>query len=68
MRKTTDLIRDINGIDGVRITFDKGWALLRASNTQPAVVLRFEALDKETMEGYILLLEKVTGMKIVLPD
>lgn len=68
MSKTTDLIRDINGIDGVRITFDKGWALLRASNTQPAVVLRFEALDKETMEGYILLLEKVTGMKIVLPD
>ncbi|QAR33728.1 phosphomannomutase/phosphoglucomutase [Geovibrio thiophilus] len=68
MSKTTDLIRDINSIDGVRITFEKGWALLRASNTQPAVVLRFEALDKETMGSYILLLEKITGMKIVLPD
>ena len=29
-------------IDGVRITFDEGWALLRASNTQPVVVLRAE--------------------------
>jgi phosphomannomutase/phosphoglucomutase len=26
----------------VRVTFDKGWALLRASNTQPVVVLRAE--------------------------
>jgi len=66
MRKKSDLIKDINSIDGVRITFEKGWALLRASNTQPAVVLRFEALDKEAMESYILLLEKITGMKIVL--
>lgn len=30
-------------IDGVRILFDDGWALVRASNTQPALVLRFEA-------------------------
>ncbi|MCX7942950.1 MAG: phosphomannomutase/phosphoglucomutase [Deltaproteobacteria bacterium] len=30
-------------IDGVRVTFDDGWGLVRASNTQPALVLRFEA-------------------------
>jgi phosphomannomutase/phosphoglucomutase len=32
-------------IDGVRWIFDNGWGLLRASNTQPALVLRFEARD-----------------------
>ena len=30
-------------IDGVRIPFDDGWALVRCSNTQPVIVLRFEA-------------------------
>lgn len=30
-------------IDGIRILFDDGWGLIRASNTQPALVLRFEA-------------------------
>ena len=34
-------------IDGVRIKFPNGWALLRASNTQPALVLRFEAKSKQ---------------------
>ncbi len=34
-------------IDGVRIPFANGWALLRASNTQPVLVLRFEAADQE---------------------
>ncbi len=33
-------------IDGVRIPFGDGWALLRASNTQPVLVLRFEAADE----------------------
>ncbi len=36
---------DVNTIDGARIAFDDGWALVRASNTQPALVLRFEATD-----------------------
>lgn len=30
-------------IDGVRVNFEDGWGLIRASNTQPALVLRFEA-------------------------
>ncbi len=34
-------------IDGVRITFPDGWGLLRASNTQPVLVLRFEATTPE---------------------
>ncbi|MDI1472894.1 hypothetical protein QI155_10155 [Thermodesulfovibrio sp. 1176] len=37
-------------IDGVRINFPKGWALLRASNTQPVLVLRFEAETEEALE------------------
>ncbi len=36
-------IRKIITIDGIRTTFDDGWGLIRASNTQPALVLRFEA-------------------------
>lgn len=31
------------GVDGVRVLFARGWGLVRASNTQPALVLRFEA-------------------------
>ncbi len=36
-------------IDGIRIKFDDGWALIRASNTQPALVLRFEAKDENRL-------------------
>jgi len=39
--------RRIIDIDGVRVPFDHGWGLLRASNTQPVLVLRFEATDEE---------------------
>ena len=38
---------DINLIDGIRISFDDGWALVRASNTQPVLVMRFEASSEE---------------------
>ncbi|MEE2644555.1 MAG: phosphomannomutase/phosphoglucomutase [Myxococcota bacterium] len=34
---------EVNEIDGVRIRFQSGWGLIRASNTQPVLVLRFEA-------------------------
>lgn len=36
-------------IDGVRVLFEGGWGLVRASNTQPALVLRFEALSRERL-------------------
>lgn len=39
--------RPINDIDGVRADFGDGWGLVRASNTQAALVLRFEAESEE---------------------
>jgi phosphomannomutase/phosphoglucomutase len=36
-------------VDGVRIPFGDGWGLVRSSNTQPVLVLRFEALTEERM-------------------
>lgn len=38
--------------DGVRIRFDSGWGLIRASNTQPVLVMRFEAENSEQLEAY----------------
>jgi phosphomannomutase/phosphoglucomutase len=37
-------------IDGVRVEFGDGWGLARASNTQPAIVVRFEAKTPERLE------------------
>jgi phosphomannomutase/phosphoglucomutase len=34
------------------MTFPKGWGLLRASNTQPVLVMRFEATDPEARDAY----------------
>jgi phosphomannomutase/phosphoglucomutase len=36
-------------IDGARVIFDDGWGLVRASNTQPALVLRFEATSEKRL-------------------
>ncbi|HEY7535735.1 MAG TPA: phosphomannomutase, partial [Thermodesulfobacteriota bacterium] len=44
-------------IDGVRIEFPDGWGLIRASNTQPALVLRFEATNKERLKEIRSLIE-----------
>ena len=41
---------DIIDIDGMRINFGDGWGLLRASNTQPALVMRFEAPNKSRLQ------------------
>jgi len=40
---------EIIDVDGMRIKFDDGWGLLRASNTQPSLVLRFEAPTEERL-------------------
>ena len=37
-------------VDGARVVFDGGWGLIRASNTQPVLVLRFEAEDQKTLQ------------------
>lgn len=39
-------------IDGVRVLFPEGWGLVRASNTQPVLVLRFEASSPELLNAY----------------
>jgi len=41
---------DMIDVDGVRIVFPDGWGLVRASNTQPVLVLRFEAESPERLE------------------
>jgi len=37
-------------VDGVRVIFDDGWGLLRSSNTQPVLVMRFEAENEARLE------------------
>ncbi len=41
---------EVIDIDGVRILFGDGWGLVRASNTQPVLVLRFEARSQERLD------------------
>ena len=45
-------IKEIVDVDGVRVIFDKGWGLVRASNTTPVLVTRFESTDKEELKKY----------------
>lgn len=58
-------IKDIISVDGVRVIFEKGWGLVRASNTTPKLVTRFEADTKENAKLYedslIKLLNKIQG-------
>jgi len=44
--------RDIVDVDGVRVRFANGWGLLRASNTQPILVSRFEAETAAQLDEY----------------
>ena len=43
---------DVVTVDGARILFEHGWGLLRASNTQPVIVARFEAKTAEQRDAY----------------
>ena len=45
-------IVDIIDIDGVRINFENGWGLVRASNTTPVLVTRFESTDEALVKVY----------------
>jgi phosphomannomutase/phosphoglucomutase len=49
---------DIIDVDGVRVRFPEGWGLIRASNTQPALVLRFEAQSREKLNEYRSIVEE----------
>jgi phosphomannomutase/phosphoglucomutase len=46
-------------VDGVRVQFEDGWGLIRASNTQPVLVLRFEANSRERLKEIQRLIEGV---------
>jgi phosphomannomutase / phosphoglucomutase len=48
---------DVVDVDGVRVKFPDGWGLIRASNTQPALVLRFEAQSASKLAEYRSLIE-----------
>ncbi len=50
---------DVIDIDGVRVLFPDGWGLVRASNTQPALVLRFEAMTENRLQEIKELVETV---------
>jgi phosphomannomutase/phosphoglucomutase len=45
-------IKDIIDVDGVRINFEHGWGLVRASNTTPVLVTRFESTSQEEAKLY----------------
>jgi phosphomannomutase/phosphoglucomutase len=53
LRKTYSIV----DVDGVRVQFGDGWGLVRASNTQPALVLRFEALNEKRLQEIKKLVE-----------
>jgi phosphomannomutase / phosphoglucomutase len=63
VRQAVDHFRarhDVIDVDGVRVLFGDGWGLIRASNTQPIIVTRFEARSPERlaeiraeMEGWL---------------
>jgi len=46
-------------VDGVRAEFEDGWGLLRASNTQPVLVMRFESSNAEYLKVYRRLFESI---------
>ena len=61
VRELTEIFRekyDVIDIDGVRVNFDGGWALIRASNTQAILVLRFEAVNEERLQELVVLVKK----------
>jgi phosphomannomutase / phosphoglucomutase len=60
-KPTSDIIQ-VNTIDGVRVSYSDGWALVRASNTQPVITVRFES---ETQEGLDRIQQQM--MEIVNP-
>ena len=53
--------RSIVDVDGVRVRFDRGWGLLRASNTQPVLVMRFEAQTPAELAEYRATVEEAVG-------
>jgi len=55
---------EVVDIDGVRVLFPHGWGLVRASNTQPVLVLRFEATTPELVADYRREVEEVLARAV----
>lgn len=61
VEKVADRIRQhyaVVDVDGVRVPFEHGWGLVRASNTQPVLVMRFEAANEDWLNRYKLEMEQ----------
>jgi phosphomannomutase/phosphoglucomutase len=58
--------KEVITVDGVRAVFDRGWGLVRASNTQPVLVMRFEATDPVSLEAIKDLMNE--NLKKILTD
>jgi phosphomannomutase/phosphoglucomutase len=56
----------INEVDGIRITFDRGWGLLRASNTESVLSLRFEGQTEADALDYKRIVK--AALKEVYPE
>jgi phosphomannomutase/phosphoglucomutase len=54
-RRTHEVVE----VDGARVLFPNGWGLVRASNTQPVLVMRFEAPNQQLLEEYRRTVEQV---------
>ncbi len=52
---------EIVDVDGVRVKLPQGWGLIRASNTQPVLVLRFEAQSEQALADYRASFEKLVS-------
>jgi phosphomannomutase/phosphoglucomutase len=63
MERAREAFRDypLVDIDGIRIRFEEGWGLIRASNTQPSLVMRFEARDAASLGRIQALVEGRLG-------
>lgn len=72
VRLLTDEFKKSNkvvDIDGARILFENGWGLVRASNTQPVLTMRFEAADKTSLEQIQEAVEmRLHGLIVQMPE
>jgi phosphomannomutase/phosphoglucomutase len=53
--------RKVTDVDGIRALFDGGWGLVRASNTQPVLVMRFEGRDTAAVERIRRIMEEAVA-------
>jgi len=63
--KNFPAIKEIVKVDGIRVIFEDGWGLVRASNTTPVLVTRFESTNEDSVKVYekalLELIERAKG-------